>query len=211
MITTSDLNKVTHSKMSFAEALSYLRKQAGLTLRKMAEKAESSSAYLSQLETGKRNPPKPEMLMRISQALSDDTHLAVSIYSLLSSAAGYKIEEELDAIDTAFYKIGRKSKMKWLDDFSKTKKGLEFIDSLVSILQSDDKATTNAFISGVEKLNPTALNTIQGHEKGSKSNALDSLFIEMLNEEQIYGGLETIMKKRREKYFKIYSAIREIK
>lgn len=49
----------------FGEKLRSLRKQRGLTLKKMAEDLHLSSAYLSALEHGHRGRPSPGLVMQI--------------------------------------------------------------------------------------------------------------------------------------------------
>lgn len=53
----------------FGEYLKMLRERAGLSQESLAEEAGISSAYVSQLETGRRNPPTPDVLRRMAGPL----------------------------------------------------------------------------------------------------------------------------------------------
>lgn len=53
----------------FGEYLKLLRERAGLSQETLAEESEISSAYVSQLETGRRNPPTPDVLRRMAAPL----------------------------------------------------------------------------------------------------------------------------------------------
>ena len=71
--------------MDFGSFLKLLRKQQGFTLRELGAKTGISNAYLSQIETGARQPPKaPEKLSKIADALGIEAHE-------LWKAAGYEI------------------------------------------------------------------------------------------------------------------------
>jgi SOS regulatory protein LexA len=59
-----------------------LRKENGLTIRQLTEKSGVSNAYLSQLETGKRGLPKPEILAKLHGPLGVG-------YDELMEKAGY--------------------------------------------------------------------------------------------------------------------------
>ncbi|WP_394237371.1 helix-turn-helix domain-containing protein [Niallia oryzisoli] len=54
----------------FGEKLRLLRKEKGLSLRKLSELAGVAPSYLSQVETGKRRIPKVEMLEKIACGLN---------------------------------------------------------------------------------------------------------------------------------------------
>lgn len=51
------------------QALRKLRKQKGQTQASLAESADCSEHYISDLETGKRSNPSADILMRISKSL----------------------------------------------------------------------------------------------------------------------------------------------
>src|SRR5437763_614920 len=55
--------------MEFHERLRELRRQAGLSLRQLAQSTNYSRSYLSELETGIKRPP-PETAERLDEALS---------------------------------------------------------------------------------------------------------------------------------------------
>ena len=73
-------------KMSFGEYLQYLRKEKGLSIRKVAELAEISHTEVKRIEDGMRKQPSPQVLRFLAKAL--DTP-----YEELMAAAGY-IDEE---------------------------------------------------------------------------------------------------------------------
>lgn len=66
----------------FGNYLKNLRKENGLTIRQLTEKSGVSNAYLSQLETGKRGLPKPEILAKLHGPLGVG-------YDELMEKAGY--------------------------------------------------------------------------------------------------------------------------
>ncbi|MBT2735182.1 helix-turn-helix domain-containing protein [Bacillus sp. ISL-7] len=72
--------------MEFNEYLKKLRKENNLSIRQLALYSDVSSAYLSQIETGSRGIPSPDVLKKLCKPLK------VS-YEELMQAAGY-IEEE---------------------------------------------------------------------------------------------------------------------
>lgn len=74
----------------FSNYLKELRISRKMTLVELAEKAGTSNSYLSQLENMRRNPPKPEMLKNIANALGNNDELeAKDIYRNLMKKAGY--------------------------------------------------------------------------------------------------------------------------
>ena len=87
--------------MTFGEFLKELRLKAGLKLRDVEERTEISNSYLSQIESGKRNPPHPDILKKLAPVYG------VSLNHLMAKA-GYldpniarpenemNAEEELD-------------------------------------------------------------------------------------------------------------------
>lgn len=67
---------------NFGKFLRKLRKERGLTIRQVETYSGVSNAYLSQVETGKRGIPSPEILEKLAPVLK------VS-YELLMEKAGY--------------------------------------------------------------------------------------------------------------------------
>jgi transcriptional regulator with XRE-family HTH domain len=53
----------------FGEYLRRLRERAGISQETLAAEAEISSAYISQIESGRRNPPTPDVLRRMAAPL----------------------------------------------------------------------------------------------------------------------------------------------
>ncbi|GEM_PF-1217124 len=74
----------------FGAYLRALRRRAGISQEALAEEAGISSAYISQLESGQRNPPSPHVLRQMAAALGVP-------YLALLHAAGYLREEEIVA------------------------------------------------------------------------------------------------------------------
>jgi transcriptional regulator with XRE-family HTH domain len=72
---------------ALATYLRKVRKQKGLSLKKVEKAAGVSNAYLSQLERGRRNPPHPDILKRLAKVYE------LPVTELLS-AAGYLEEEQ---------------------------------------------------------------------------------------------------------------------
>lgn len=91
----------------FSQRLKELRKASGLTLKELATLSGTSDSYLSQLENGRRNPPKVDLLSSIARGLtstpytikgSPKTRKILSeysrTYSELFESAGYKVEDK---------------------------------------------------------------------------------------------------------------------
>jgi len=78
----------------FGDYLKRERKARDLTLRALAEKSGTSSAYLSQLETGARPQPKPTMLKKIVTGLSNDPTEQMKLYDALSRSAGFGFSDD---------------------------------------------------------------------------------------------------------------------
>jgi transcriptional regulator with XRE-family HTH domain len=72
---------------ALARYLRKVRKQKGLSLKKVEKAAGVSNAYLSQLERGRRNPPHPDILKRLAKVYE------VPVTEMLS-AAGYLEEKQ---------------------------------------------------------------------------------------------------------------------
>ncbi len=72
---------------ALASYLRNVRKEQGLSLKKVEKLAGVSNAYLSQLERGLRNPPHPDILKKLAKVYE------VPLSELLA-AAGYVDEEK---------------------------------------------------------------------------------------------------------------------
>lgn len=72
--------------MEFNDYLKKLRKENNLSIRQLALYSEVSPAYLSQIETGTRGIPSPDVLKKLCKSLK-------VTYEELMQAAGY-IEED---------------------------------------------------------------------------------------------------------------------
>lgn len=120
----------------FGIALNKFRKKANMTLSELADKANTSDSYLSQLENGKRNPPKPKLLKDISTALAkgDEIELAF-IYGNLSVKAGYDLKENEfnDVMSNAF-------NSKILSDVKnilQNERGISYISSAIELFNNN--------------------------------------------------------------------------
>ncbi|WP_288760685.1 helix-turn-helix domain-containing protein [uncultured Lacticaseibacillus sp.] len=90
---------------SFGGTLKRLRKSRSMTLRDLAAKSGTSRAYLSQLETGARKPPMPDLLKRIATGLDDDETARQATYTLLARLAKYNLADENPAPDATATQI----------------------------------------------------------------------------------------------------------
>jgi len=84
----------------FGPYLRQLRKQRGLTLKQVEKAARVSNSFLSQVERGVRNPPRPDILNRLAAVYG------VPVQDLLE-AAGFitgntKERTERDRIERAY-------------------------------------------------------------------------------------------------------------
>ena len=76
---------------AFGEYLKLLRERVDLSQEMLAEEAQISSAYISQIETGRRNPPTPDVLRRMAPSLNVP-------YTVLLRQAEYLTDLELQAL-----------------------------------------------------------------------------------------------------------------
>ena len=77
--------------MTFGDFLKDLRIRKGLKLREVEESTGVSNSYLSQVETGKRNPPHPDILKKLAKVYE------VSVKELMEKA-GYLEEQEQQSV-----------------------------------------------------------------------------------------------------------------
>ncbi|SRR5258707_7778072 len=70
----------------FGVYLRTLRKQKGLTLKQVEKGARVSNSFLSQVERGIRNPPRPDILNRLAGVYGVPAH------DLLAAAGYIKVE-----------------------------------------------------------------------------------------------------------------------
>ncbi|OAG26667.1 helix-turn-helix domain-containing protein [Thermodesulfatator autotrophicus] len=64
----------------FGELIFKARTDKGLTVRELAAKAKMSPGYLSEIEHGKKNPPKdPQIIRRLAKALDLDENELFSL------------------------------------------------------------------------------------------------------------------------------------
>lgn len=93
------------SKLSFGELLRSERRKKGLTMRELERRTGISQAYISQLESGKRNAPKPDMIKKLSDGID------VS-YLYLLEKTGY-FEGFIEEIEKAFEEIFQEAGYSW--------------------------------------------------------------------------------------------------
>lgn len=91
---------MTGQGLSFGSFLRDLRRKAGLTLRDVEQQSDSaiSNAYLSQIESGKRPPPKPAILVTLAGVYG------VSVDALFERA-GYTKAPKLTDVDIAYAQV----------------------------------------------------------------------------------------------------------
>ena len=85
------LNSPGGDEMTFGDFLKDLRIRKGLKLREVEESTGVSNSYLSQVETGKRNPPHPDILKKLAKVYE------VSVKELMEKA-GYLEEQEQQSV-----------------------------------------------------------------------------------------------------------------
>jgi transcriptional regulator with XRE-family HTH domain len=73
--------------MDFGRYLKELRIIRGLSMRELSRRSGISQAYISQIESGERGTPKPEVIFKLYP------HLDVS-YNKLMNAAGYIVKDD---------------------------------------------------------------------------------------------------------------------
>lgn len=76
---------------SFGEYLKILRERIGISQEGLAQEANISSAYVSQIESGRRNVPTPDVLRRMAAPLDVP-------YLVLMRQAGHVHESELQML-----------------------------------------------------------------------------------------------------------------
>lgn len=132
----------------FGAKLRQLRKEKGLTIRKLSELSGVAHSYLSQVETGKRGIPKVDTLEKIASGLkipSLDLLMLAGYFSI--EKVGYKedieafIQEKVGTVETRalpeiqfddleYYEIFFKGRV--LSDIEKTK-----IKKIIEIVLED--------------------------------------------------------------------------
>lgn len=116
-----------NEEINFHNYLKETRLSKKMTLKELASKSNTSDSYLSQLENGRRNPPKPQLLQSIAKALSqDDKKEASFIYGKLSVLAGYDLQN--DGSEEYFMELTRDL----IND--------EILKNVASIMKKDMKA-----------------------------------------------------------------------
>jgi len=72
--------------MNFGSYLKSLRLYQGLTLKDVEKKTTISNSYLSLIETGQRNPPKPDLLKKLASLYG------VSLVDLMTKAGYLQVQ-----------------------------------------------------------------------------------------------------------------------
>lgn len=101
-----------HNETQLGNALRAARARAGLTVRKVAERADMTPATVTRLETGQIDKPRPEHLKRLARVLDVDLE---DLYAL----AGYLMPEglpELKPYLRAKYGLGDRA-LEQLDEY----------------------------------------------------------------------------------------------
>lgn len=131
--------------VEFGEYLKKLRKNKGLTMKQFGESVDLSQPYLSQIESGQRGIPSPDILKKLSEGLGVE-------YTKLMEEAGY-IEEpptDLERIDNMIQVVQSKlrlcleQKEAIIHEFGKLARDDEVNDPeefkrLISIRNNNDK------------------------------------------------------------------------
>jgi transcriptional regulator with XRE-family HTH domain len=102
--------------IEFGKYLKGLRESYDISIRELAKLSGVSNSYISQLETGKRGTPKPDILQKLAP------HLNVS-YEELMQAAGY-INTENDNIPVVKVERDIEKKLQETMDYIENQKGL---------------------------------------------------------------------------------------
>jgi HTH-type transcriptional regulator, competence development regulator len=82
--------------MEFGRYLKEERIKSGLSMRELSRRSGISHAYISQLESGKKGTPTPEVLMDISN------HLDVNYMDLMKAAGYVMIDEDFTEEEIEF-------------------------------------------------------------------------------------------------------------
>ena len=73
-----------------------LRKERGLTLKRVEKAAGVSNAYISQIERGLRNPPHPEILKRLAKVYSVPIQEMMAEAGYLPNDAATEVRRRVD-------------------------------------------------------------------------------------------------------------------
>jgi SOS regulatory protein LexA len=161
----------------FGNYLKKLRKENGLTIRQLTEKSGVSNAYLSQLETGKRGIPKPEILAKLHGPLNVG-------YDELMEKAGYissKVRSELHP--QTLQAISRANRDNSLNELISNAADI-FISSITDdngVLKDEFK---NYLIGGVKEIDPT-MSKEDINKLLSNSSIVNELFENLTFDEKI--------------------------
>jgi transcriptional regulator with XRE-family HTH domain len=75
--------------MHFGKRLRTLRRERGRTLKAVSDAVRVSPTYLTEIETGKINPPNPNVIKQLCSALDCDAELP----KLVELANGFRVQE----------------------------------------------------------------------------------------------------------------------
>ena len=94
----------------FGQYLSALRIAHDISCQHLAQKADISTAYLSQIEHGVRLNPDPKLLLKIAKILDLSSNEAIALFDLYSEATGQltpDITEYLTGNQAALQALGQ--------------------------------------------------------------------------------------------------------
>ncbi|MFW7432455.1 helix-turn-helix domain-containing protein [Vagococcus carniphilus] len=162
----------------FGSLLNEYRKKANMTLSELAEKANTSDSYLSQLENGKRNPPKPKLLKDIAEALAkgDGMELA-KIYSQLSIKAGYDLQG--NEFNEVMISAVNSKAVSGVQEVLKNERGLPYINSAVDVFNTNKDDSSFIMYLNVLLMD---LNKYKNSENLIEKKALESEILSIIDE-----------------------------
>lgn len=98
--------------LSFGEEIKRIRNEKKLSLKDVEEISGISHSYLSQIENGKRNAPKPDMMKKLSKGLNTP-------YTDLMKLAGYGGKENPIPSDSFFDLLSSEEKEVYINNQSR--------------------------------------------------------------------------------------------
>lgn len=132
---------------TFGEKLRKLRKEKGLTIRKLGELSGVAHSYLSQVETGKRGIPKVETLEKIAAGLNIPSIDLLVQAGYIDTEEYVKMKNERDDIEESIARQKQKpydldflllsSHPLYYQDRLLTKEEISKIKSLIDIVLKD--------------------------------------------------------------------------